>query len=179
MLGGPFCRKSIQRAFRVVFLVGDHASDARNQIVEPFGSCPEVTDAYTGIVEVGMEDWSQHPALWCPPGVAERKVYFEHVHIPFENLAARSYIHSPDGISEAINFRRHACRAADLNKRPLIKALHQIFVVVFESANSRRNHKVTAPSHADFVPLQRVRLTLTLRPESTTAVAARTTVRAG
>src|SRR5580700_80790 len=143
MLVRPFSRKSIQRAFRVVFLVGDHAADARNQIVEPFGCGPEVTDAYTGIVEVRMEDWSEHPALWGPPRVAKREVNLKHVRVPLENLATRSYIQSLDGISEAINFRRHACRATDLNERPLAKALQQIVVVMFESANSRRNHKVT------------------------------------
>src|SRR5262249_58848021 len=55
VFSGPFIGESIQRAFRVEFLVGDHPSYANNEIVQAFGCGPEISGDFWAASE-GLDD---------------------------------------------------------------------------------------------------------------------------
>ena len=83
----PLCSQSVERALRVVFLIGDHPPNSDDQVIKSLGGGPKVTDTYHRIVEIGMEDWREHPALWRTSWIAKRQVHLKDMGIPFKNLA--------------------------------------------------------------------------------------------
>jgi hypothetical protein len=71
MLFGPLGCQAVQRTFCIVFLVGDHAADANDKVVESLRGCPKVPDTHGGFVKIGMENWRQHAALRRAARIAE------------------------------------------------------------------------------------------------------------
>src|SRR5208337_5412592 len=141
ILRGPFGGQTVERALGVEFLIGDHAADADDEVVEAFGSRPEVADADHRVVKVGMEDRSEHAALRSAPRIAEGKIDFEDMNGALEDVAVGSDIQTAQVVSEAVNFRRHARGAGDLNQRPRGETRGERLMVQKQAAGAWRRHR--------------------------------------
>src|SRR5262249_2567378 len=119
---------------------GDHAADSDNEIVQSFGSRPEIPDTNGGVVEIGVEDGCQHAALRCASWIAEGKIHFQMMYRTFLDLAVRSDEQSLDVVDKTVDFRRHAGSASDLDQRPASEAFLQKVVIEFQTADARREH---------------------------------------
>ena len=146
MLFGPFRGEAVQRAFGVVFLVGDHAADSNDQIIEPFRGSPEIADANRGVVEIRMEYRRQHAALRRAAGIAQREIYFQMMDWTFLDFAISCYVQTFDVINETVGFGRHSCRSGNLNERPADESLNKLIVIEFQAADARREHDVRLPN---------------------------------
>lgn len=137
----PLGGEAVEWTFCVVLLVSDHAADADDEIVETFGSGPEVADADAGVVEVGMEDGREHAALRRAAWIAERKIDFELVDIALEDFTVGRYEETLDVVGDAIDLRRHPRSAGEHDDRPVGKASDESFVVELEAACARGEHR--------------------------------------
>ncbi len=136
MLRGPFGRKPIERALRVVLLVGNHSSDADDQVIQTFRGRPEVADAHTTLVKIWMEHGRHHPALRSAPGVAQRKIHFQLMGVALLDFTCLRDVQPFDLKRDSVDFRRHPCRAANLDQRPVRKPLNQRVVVKFQAPDT-------------------------------------------
>src|SRR5581483_1326052 len=137
MLRGPFCRESIQRALRVVFLVCDHPANPNNQIIQTLGCRPEITDTYASAVEIWMEYRPKHSALRSAAGISKREIDLHDVGVALQDVTSQCDIKSFNVVRKPISFRWHSSRAADLDERPILETTLEYLVIKFESANSR------------------------------------------
>jgi hypothetical protein len=140
MLRGPLGGEAIEGAFGVVLLIGDHAADAHDEVIETFGSGPEIADANTGIVEIGMKDRSEHAALRGAARIAERKIDLELMDIALENFSGGRDEKTFDVVGDAVSLRRHARGAGELDERPVGETADEGVVIEFEAANAGREH---------------------------------------
>jgi hypothetical protein len=129
ILFDPFGGKAIEGAFDVVLLVANHAADAGDQVIQAFGSRPEIADTNLRVVEIRMEQRSEHTALRRATGVTQRKVHFEDVYIALQNFAAGRNLESANVIRKAVDFRRYSRGTGDLDERPIRQACSERLVV--------------------------------------------------
>src|SRR5258708_4203050 len=92
ILCSPSRGNSIQWTLGVVFLVGDHASDANDEVVQPLGRRPEVSDTDRTIVKIWMKHRRQHAALRSAPWIAQSEVHFQQMLVALQDCAIGSYI---------------------------------------------------------------------------------------
>ena len=137
ILCGPARGNPIQWTLGVVFLIGDHASDANDEIVEALGCGPEIPNTDRAIVKIRMKYRCQHAALRRAPGIAQSKVYFQQMFVALQYRAIGSHIEPPQVEVETIDLRRHTSGSGNLNYLRSGKTLQERFVVDLEPPNSR------------------------------------------
>ena len=109
-------------------------------MIETLGCGPEISDAYHGIVEVGMKNRRQHAALWRTPGITEGQIHLKHVRVALQNLSRAGNIEPAQVVSKTINLRWNSGLACDLNQRPILQQTLQCLFIEDETSDTRRRH---------------------------------------
>jgi hypothetical protein len=132
----PLGGKAVERTLCVELLVTDHAADADDKIIEPFRGGPEIPDADLCVIEIGMEDRCKHATLRSAAGIAEGKIYFHDVCEALKYLAVDGDVETFEMVRNAIDLRRHAGGAGDLNDGPVGQTRGEHLVVKQKAARA-------------------------------------------
>ena len=136
----PFGGEAVERAFGVELLIANHAADADHKVVETFRGRPEIAYADLGIIEIRMKDRCKHATLRRAARIAEGKINFHDMCKAFQNLAVVGDVEAFEMVRDAIDFRRDAGGAGDLNDGPIRKTRGEHLVVEREAACTGRWH---------------------------------------
>src|SRR5256886_6126797 len=140
VLFDPFGGEAVERAFGVELLIANHAADADDKVVETFRGRPEIADTNLRVIEIRMKDRRKHATLRRAARIAEGKINFHDVGKAFEYLAVVGDVEAFEVVRDAIDFRRDAGGASDLNDGPIRKTRGEHLVVKHEAACTGRWH---------------------------------------
>ena len=112
---------AIERAFDVVGLVGEHLTDANDEVRESLGGGPVITDADGGRFDVRMKDRGEHPTLRALAGIVASQLNLHEMLLARNRLAAVAPCQAADVVLDGVEIRRVARRGHDLNQRGLLK----------------------------------------------------------
>ena len=118
MLLRPLCGNTVERAFGVVLLVGDHSAYADDQVVQAFRSRIVVLSADIGVVEVRMEERREELALRLTAGVLKAELDFHDVFVAFEEIAVRGRVQPFDSVMDSIRVGRLTADRLNANHLP-------------------------------------------------------------
>lgn len=112
---------SIERAFDVVGLVGEHLTDANDEVRDSLRGGPMIADADGSRFDIRMKDRRQHPAFRTLAGIVSRELNLHEMSLAWNRLTAVAPRQAADVVLDGVEVWRVARCGHDLDQREILK----------------------------------------------------------